>query len=143
MPSVRQFNKSNYLKKEDCDPDILLTIQRSEAKNMAWQGEPEDMKWVLYFKEAMKGFVVSNLINQDSLIEIMGTDDLNKWVGKKIVLYVNPDIEHKGKRVGGIRVRAPKNQVPPNEQPPATQPSGPNSDWVGENPPPPTDEVPF
>ena len=135
MPSVRQFNKSNYLKKEDCDPDILLTIKSKEAKNMAWQGEPEDMKWVLYFEESMKGFVVSNLINQDMLIDIMGTDDLNKWVGKKIVLYVNPDIEHKGKRVGGIRVRAPKNQ-----QPPATQPSGVNPDFVGNDPPPPPDD---
>jgi len=130
MPSVKQFNKSNYLKKEDCDPDILLTITGSEAKNMAWQGEEEDMKWVLYFKEEVKGFVVSNLINQDSLIQIMGTDDLHKWVGKQVVLFVNPDVEHKGRRTGGIRVRAPKNQQQPAQQEPD------NTDENG-------DEIPF
>ena len=138
MPSARQYNKSKYMKKEDCSPDILVTIKGFRAEDMAWTGEPEDMRWVLEFEEDVKDFVIGNIINQDTIIDMAGTDDLSKWIGLKIVLYVNPDIEHKGKRVGGIRIREPKNQ-----QPPPTQPSGPNPEYVGDNPAPPDDNIPF
>jgi hypothetical protein len=108
MPKSGDYNQSKYLRKEDCDPDVLVTIKGYKVENMAWTGEPEKMKWVLSFKEDVLPFVLSNKINQSTINQIAGTDDLSKWIGLEIVLYVNPDVEHKGERVGGIRVRAPK-----------------------------------
>lgn len=124
MPRSGDYNQSKYLRKEDCDPDVLVTIKSYKAENMAWTGEPEKMKWVLSFKEDVLPFVLSNKINQTTINQIAGTDDLRKWIDLEIVLYVNPDVEHKGERVGGIRVRAPK--LPPGNQGESSSPEQPS-----------------
>ena len=54
MPKVDDLRQSNYLKQGDVDPPILVTIDHWEEHNMGKEGQPPDMKYVLFFKEDVK-----------------------------------------------------------------------------------------
>jgi len=119
-PNVEDLRNSNYLKQEDVEPPILATIDHWEEHNMAQDGKPAEMKYVLLFKENCKPMSL-NYTNGSIIKQITGSGDLDDWAGTQIVLYKDPNISFGGKLVGGIRVRAPKNQaaqpVPDSEIP--------------------------
>ena len=142
MRSFDKYRDTKFVQKTDVEKGALVTIATITEENVAPNNQPEEMKFVLNFKENIKPWV-PNIGSLEEISRIAGTGDVDKWPGTIIVMYVNPDVEFAGKRVGGIRCRAPKNQPPVNEQPPATQPSGENPDWVGDDPAPPTDEIAF
>jgi len=142
MRSFDKYRDTKYVQKTDVEKGALVTIAKITEENVAPNNQPEEMKFVLHFKENIKPWV-PNIGSLEEIAAITGTGDVDRWPGTVIVMYVNPDVEFAGKRVGGIRCRAPKNQPPVNEQPPATQPSGPNPDWVGDNPTPPDDDIPY
>ena len=142
MRSYDKYRDTKYVQKTDVEKGALVTIAKITEENVAPNNQPEEMKFVLHFKENIKPWV-PNIGSLEEIAAITGTGDVDRWPGTVIVMYVNPDVEFAGKRVGGIRCRAPKNQPPVNEQPPATQPSGPNPDWVGDNPTPPDDDIPY
>lgn len=137
MRSYDKYRETSYIQKSDVQKGVLVTIANIKEEDVSSPGYPEKIKYVIYFKEDYKPWVPS-ISSLEEIKSIAGTGDVDRWPGTVIVLYVNPDVEFAGKRVGGIRCRAPKNQ-----QPPATQPSGQNPDYVGENPEPPDDEIPF
>lgn len=114
--NVHSLKESKYLKKEDCLKPILVTITGSEEVNLAMDGKPADLKWTLTFKETEKPLVV-NSTNGQILAAIFGSDESDDWIGKKIVLYNDPNITFQGKLVGGIRVRAPKGQAASEPKP--------------------------
>lgn len=95
---------SKYLKHQELDgQDWVVTIDRV-TQEMMEKGEKKEKKWVLYFKEMDKGMAL-NATNGKTLIKILGTDEMNDWIGKRITLYVKDDIEFNGELVSGIRVR--------------------------------------
>ena len=49
MPLIGSMKNSNYLKKEDVGTGTLVTINRVVEENIAKQGEPEELKWNIYF----------------------------------------------------------------------------------------------
>jgi hypothetical protein len=98
---------SKFLKKEDCEPAILVTITGCHEENVAKQGAEPEMKWCLTFEEHTKPFVL-NSTNAQIIAKFTGEDDTDNWIGQKVVLYHDPNISFGNKIVGGIRVRAPK-----------------------------------
>jgi hypothetical protein len=106
---IGQMMAGKYLKKEDCDPPMLVTIDRFEEENVAREDQPTDMKWVMYFKDNEKGLVMNSTNLQLAAIAF-GTQETDEWIGRSLVLYHDPNVSFGGKLVGGIRVRAPKGQ---------------------------------
>jgi len=104
---VDDFGQSDYLKRPDVEPPILVTIKRVELKNMAKDGQPQEMKPVIEFHEIKKR-LACNKTNFKRIVKETGEADSDDWAGKKIVLWFNEDIEFGGEQVGGIRVRGPK-----------------------------------
>ena len=131
MRSYDKYRDTKYVQKTDVEKGALVTIEKVAEENVAPNNQPEEMKYVIYFKEDVKPWV-ANIGSLEEISRIAGTGDVDRWPGTVIVIYVNPDVEFAGKRVGGIRCRAPKNQ----------QASGPNPDWVGPDPKPPEDNDP-
>ena len=131
---ISNLKDSKYLKKEDCDPPILVTITECVEENVAKEGQPPEMKWALYFKEIEKPIIL-NSTNGQIIAGITGSEETDDWVGKKIVLYHDPNVSFGGKLVGGIRARAPRQPKP--AQTPALKPS------QQEAPPDDEGEVPF
>ena len=112
MPSINDLKKSNFLTRHDCGRGILVTIRGYEQINVSKEGAPEDLKWALTFNEAEKPLVL-NSTNGQIIAGITKSEDFDGWIGQKIVLYDEPNISFGGKLVGGIRVRAPRNQPAP------------------------------
>ena len=128
--NISQLKNSQFLKKEDVGVGVLVTISNCTEENVALPGAPQEMKWALHFAELEKPLIL-NQTNGTLIQTITGSPESDDWVGKKIVLYSDPSIMYAGKLVGGIRVRAPRNQPaksakaqpePQPDEPPDDQP---------------------
>jgi hypothetical protein len=117
MPKISEMRESKFLKKEDVGRGALGTIASCTQHNVAMEGAAPEMKWCLGFQELDKPLVL-NSTNIQLCAQICGSDDTDHWVGKRIVLYTDPNVSFGGKLVGGIRVRAPKVSAPPPPPPP-------------------------
>jgi hypothetical protein len=106
MPKIAQMLPSKYLKKEDVESPLLLTMAEVSQESIGQGDEMED-KWILHFLEDVKPMVL-NSTNMRLIEMATGSDDSDHWVGKKIVAYNDPNISFGGKIVGGIRLRAPQ-----------------------------------
>jgi hypothetical protein len=136
MPRISEMIPSKYLKKEDCEPPVLLTITEVNQE-VVGQGDDQEDKWILHFKES-KGMVL-NSTNMRLLEMITGSDDTDDWIGRQVVAY--PNISFGGKLTGGIRLKAPKlaNKTPVGKPPPYRgdpAPGAPLPAEAGDNDPP-------
>lgn len=120
MPNINSMKESKFLKKDECNPPILVTIESVHQMNVAASGAPEEMKWCVQFAEHEKPMVL-NSTNAQLIAKITGSEETENWGGKKIVLYDDPSVSYAGKVTGGIRCRAPKNK-PAAAPAPAPQP---------------------
>lgn len=107
MPKTSEMRESKFLKKEDVGAGMLMTVESCEQYNVAKEGAPPENKWCLTFAESDKPLVL-NSTNIQLCERIFGSDDTDQWLGKRIVLYTDPNVSYQGKVIGGIRVRAPK-----------------------------------
>lgn len=108
MPKLSEMLPSRFLKKDDVPSPMLVTIGDIEQVNVAPQGQPEEKKWSMTFPELDKPLVL-NSTNMTIIGQVYG-DDTDGWIGNKIVIYHDPNVSFGGKLVGGLRLRAPKNQ---------------------------------
>lgn len=108
---INQLKDSKYLKKEDCGPGILVTIKALTEEDIAMEGAAPDIKWLLHFHEPVKPLILKTT-NAQLIAQITKSEETDHWPGHKIVLYNDPTVPMSGKLVGGIRIRAPRNQAP-------------------------------
>ena len=132
--NISSMRESKFLKKEDVGQGRLFTIVKIERVNVALEDQPKEEKWVTYFREVEKGFV-TNWTNLQLIAKALGSEEVETWTGKQIVLYEDPNVSYGGKLTGGIRCRAPKNTQSGNVP---TQ-----SGHDERNPPPFSDDIPF
>lgn len=119
---VSQLKQSKFLTRADVGSGILVTINKITQENVAKEGAPEEFRWCIHFDEIEKPAVL-NSTNGQIIAGITKNEDTDNWIGHKIVLYDDPNVSFGGKLVGGIRVRAPRQQKPAPA--PAKQPSRP------------------
>lgn len=113
---IHEIAQNRFLKKEDVGNGVLVTISRIEKMNIAREGEPPDIQYLMYFLEVDKP-LVTKTTNLQLCAIATGVDESEQWPGKKIVLYTEPNVSFGNKLVGGIRIRAPRNQpVQPSVQ---------------------------
>jgi hypothetical protein len=125
--NVSEMKTSKFLKREEFKQPQLVTIAGDVfQENMARDDEPEKLKYCLRFAELEKPLAL-NVINQEIIGEIAGPET-SLWDGVKVVLYDDPNVMYAGKRVGGIRVRAPRNQPKPS---PVAAPAAPTHGAMG------------
>ena len=140
MNANKDLSTSKFIKKEECDPAILVTIQRVVEENVAKENEIPDLKWVIYFAELNKPLVL-NQTNGLLISRICGSAESDDWTGTKVVLYNDPTIMFGGEIKGGIRVRVPQVQAQAPAQPPVQEPAQAPvqpQEYVA-----PTDDIPF
>ena len=101
------FPDSEFLKSEDVENmggEWELTIKSVGRREYERDGKM-DIKGLLSFAETEKQ-LATNSTNTHTLTAMFGGKDIDKvWVGKKIILYVDPHVKYAGKEVKGIRVR--------------------------------------
>lgn len=118
--NVNELKESKFLKRSDVGEGTVVTISGVDRANVAKEGAPEEMKWILHVEEFDKGLVLNSTCGQ-LIAQALKSEESDDWVGKQVVLYDDPSVSFGGKLVGGIRVRpVPKSQqTAPTQRPPA------------------------
>jgi len=104
MPKVSDMIVSKFLRKEDFDEDRVMTIRGVKLEDMP--GDDGQQKWVLYFREEAKGMALN--VTSIRVLEKAFGDDSDLWIGKKVKVYVDPNVSFGGKVVGGLRLMPPR-----------------------------------
>lgn len=139
--STDDLKRSRFLAQKDVEPPVLVTIIDTEEINVAVEGAEPNMERILHFKELEKPLILKPT-NGEIIKAVMGSKYYDDWVGRQIVLFVEPNVFFAGKRTGGIRCRAPRNQPAQNisaEEAAAQE----VVDDIAEDPRNPHDDVPF
>ena len=95
-----QAFKSKYLRGSELEGELELIIR--DVRMVQIDPNDDAPKVVVFFNDGSPLILNSGNWN---IIEDMYGDDSDEWIGKKIRVWFNPDVEFQGKRVGGIRVR--------------------------------------
>lgn len=117
---ISELRESRFLKKEEVGNGMMVTIRDCYQENVAKQGAPEELKWVLAFNEIDKPMVL-NSVNGQLIAQITGSENSEDWNDAQIELYNDPNIMFGGKLTGGIRVCAPGARPPTPMQRPQRQ----------------------
>jgi hypothetical protein len=104
MTRTSEMIQSKFLRKEDFDEDQVVTISSIKLEEM--QGNTNETKWVLYFKELQKGMVLN--VTTIRVLEQAFGDESDDWTGKKVMVYVDPNVSFQGRVVGGLRLKPPR-----------------------------------
>ncbi len=104
---IGELTNSKFLKQSDIDSPKLWTISDVKKQNVAPENKDPEYKGVMFFEESEKGMVL-NKVNLQRAQTTCKSDDTNDWIGQKIVVFVDEEVEYGGKQVGGLRLRAPK-----------------------------------
>lgn len=104
--------ESKYLKQADLKgEEVIVTVERLGQGNVAMDDKPEEIKWMVKFKEFSKPMVL-NSTNIRTLERLLG-DETDDWVGKEVVLYVDENVSFGGELVGGLRLKSAKPATAP------------------------------
>jgi hypothetical protein len=122
VPKTSEMKERKFLGQSDVGKAVLWTVHGVEKVNTAKEDAEPVMKWAMNFGESDKPMVL-NSTNIQLCEKIFSSDDTDHWVGKKLVVYVDPNVSYGGKITGGLRVRAPKNGAAPAPPPPPPTPA--------------------
>ncbi len=116
---ISELIVSKYLKKEDFKEPTALTVLYVTKEDVARPGATPEKKAVMFFRGEAKGMVL-NPTNLKRAARIFGSDEVDDWIGKKIVVFHDKDVEYAGDIIGGLRLRAPdSNSIPRESENPA------------------------
>lgn len=104
---LTEMLESKFMKKEDVEDPVLLTIAAFKKINVAKDGADPELKWGISFQESDKP-LIANSTNLQLIAKICQSTESDDWIGQQVVLYHDPNVTFGGKLVGGIRIRAPK-----------------------------------
>lgn len=114
MPHWKALQDKDYLGSWDFEPgeEKVVTITGYDSKvlvnPMNQNGSDGKPKVILTFKECKKA--VMNTTNLTQITELLGSPDIDSWIGKQIVMHVEK-VRGFGKMMDGIRVMNKKPQV--------------------------------
>lgn len=79
---------------------LTLTVEAVTAEEMRSGAD----KLCLHFSEDYKPLLL-NKTNSKRMQTIAGSKETDDWVGEKITIWFDPEVEYMGDIVGGIRIR--------------------------------------
>ena len=112
--NIHDMKETKFCKKEDVGDGVTVTIKNVTQENLAMEGKPEELKYILNFHEDLKPMVL-NWTNIQLIAKATGSEETEGWTGKKIVLYTDDNVSFGGKLIGGIRVRRVQGATKPGK----------------------------
>lgn len=110
MPHVSQMMVAKYLNKNDFFHGPVKATIRGVAQDMPRPGSTEEQKWLMYFHELKKALKLNNTTLK--YLETTLGPQSDVWIGKLVILYVDPTVQMAGQVVGGVRLRVAKSSLP-------------------------------
>ncbi len=105
MPTLDQMLPSRFLKQADVPSPVVVTV--ADVTKEVIEKNTGETKWCLRFREFERP-LACNSTNLKRIAHIAGSKNTDHWIGKRAVLYVDPNVEFAGDIVGGLRLRSPK-----------------------------------
>lgn len=106
---------SRFLAKEDLQDadggEYTKVVGTIESVNMGEVVGADDEKPIMVFKEDSLKAMVVNSTNWFAC-EVEWGDESDDWTGNQVEICVDPSVSFKGKRVGGLRLKAITHEVP-------------------------------
>ena len=96
---------TKYLSKDDIHAPTVGVIERIVNETLG-TGDDQEIKPIMYFSSGLPKPMVVNTTNWTNVEAVYG-DESDNWVGKTIEVWVDPSVVYGGKRIGGLRLRAP------------------------------------
>ena len=105
---VSEVFQSKYLKAADLPEEgsQVVTIEKIGLEEI---GKDKETKIVLYFEELQQA-MICNKTNSRTITRLMGSEELDDWVGKTLRLY-RTEVDFQGDMVEAIRVRSKPEKV--------------------------------
>jgi hypothetical protein len=103
---LTDIRNSRYLTKKDLDMPLIRTIDAVDVEEIEGGDVGTEEKAVLHWQESNTKPMVLNATNFETIVEVTGEADSDDWHGHKVQVYHDTSIQFRGKRTGGIRVRA-------------------------------------
>ncbi len=103
MAKIGDIYGGNYLKADDIKGKGDIRVQIDQVTYDEYDGKK---RAVLHFKGRDKVLPL-NVTNANMLAEILSTDEMDEWQGKRITLYTTR-VDFQGKRVDAIRIKEAK-----------------------------------
>jgi hypothetical protein len=102
------FPPSEYLKVDDVEAsggELTYTIKGIARKEYDEEDGTKTVRGILTFNEADKKLTL-NVTNTNALIAMYGKENIDTaWIGKTVILFVDPNVKYGGKMVKGLRIR--------------------------------------
>ena len=114
MAGLNDVKNSPYLAKEDFPKPMVVTIKGHRKENVAREGDPAEMKVIMYFQGLTKGLRL-NVTNSRAVFQVCGLpeySDFDECNGKQITIYNDVNVMMGNERKGGIRVYVPPVEIP-------------------------------
>ena len=115
---IAELQQSKYLKKTDFEEPQIVTIKDIAVENVSVPGQPKKERAVVFFREKEKGMVF-NSTNLKRAAQCLGSEETDDWMGKRVVVFFDENVEFGGDLVGGLRVRGVPRAKPQPTQPAA------------------------
>lgn len=96
---------SAYLKAKDITAPRTVTVSAVELVEFRDDEKGGTRQSLCIGFKELDQLVVTSKTSLGQLIEIMGTDESDNWIGKKVVLFNDESVMFHGKRCGGLRFR--------------------------------------
>ena len=126
--NINEQFTSKYLKASDLQGrDVTVKMGRVEQEKIG-----DDQKLILYFQGKERGMVL-NRTNANAIADVYG-GETNDWYGQTIILFEQM-VDFQGKRVPGLRVRAPRRDAPARQAAPRREVIPANDDFPGDRDP--------
>lgn len=107
MPLVSELFPGRFLRQDDVDPPLALTIVEVKQKDLAQEGDYPHFEWVIMFEEIEKPLIL-NRVNSTIISCVLRSNNSDDWIQRKIELYRDPFVFHQGQMLGAIRMRLPR-----------------------------------
>lgn len=108
---MNEMFPGKWLKKEDVPTPTVGTITRVSKEEVNADNGGKEMKVVMAFAEPNLKPMILNIGNATAVCELFG-DDSTAWIGKRVEIFTDPNVMFGGKRIGGLRLRAPSAAAP-------------------------------
>lgn len=102
MPHVSQMLTSKFISTNDVQMPQIVTI-RSVVLEKLGRGDEADEVWMMRFNEIRKGLRLGNTLLRFLEQNLGGSSE--GWIGKRVQLYLDPNVLFAGRPVGGVRIR--------------------------------------
>jgi len=99
---------SQYLKAADVTSPQAVTIAGAEVVAFKDQESGETRESLALSFEELEQRVVTSKTSLQQLVALLGSNETDEWIGKRVTLFNDKSVMYRGRPIGGLRFKEAK-----------------------------------